>query len=125
MRFNIVHERTDTVVGETDQVEVAVSVLSGTFGKEFVVIDRWSGVALDRPTPAAVPGAAILTEEQLPWSTIDRFLFKGEKIPAIKLVRELTQLGLGEAKQLVERRVAANAQRAQEQARLDEERRAW
>jgi Ribosomal protein L7/L12 len=125
MRFNIVHERSDTVVGEADQVEVAQSVLSGIYGEMFVVIDKWSGVALDRPAQNAVPGASILTEEQLPWGTIDLLSREGKKVLAIKLVRELTHLGLGEAKDVVDRRVVEANRLAQEQARLDEERRNW
>lgn len=46
----------------------------------------------------------LLTEEQLPWSSIDSLLMQSKKIYVIKLIRELTAFGLGEAKAIADRR---------------------
>jgi len=56
--------------------------------------------AAPRPVPAAVPAAAGLSPEAL--AAIHGELARGNKINAIKLMREATGLGLAEAKQAVE-----------------------
>lgn len=48
----------------------------------------------------------LLTEEQLPWVSIDSLLMQSKKIYVIKLIRELTAFGLGEAKAIADRRDA-------------------
>jgi len=116
MRFNIIHDRLDTVVGQTDHLDIAYSVLGDPLGgSQFIVVDTWTGVAVDRPVNQ--PARGILSPEQLPYNTIDQLIRGSQKIMAIKLIRELAQIGLGEAKQLADLRESA----MKEQALVDDE----
>jgi hypothetical protein len=49
-RFNIIHTRMDTVVGTFEHIDLAQAFLRTPESKDFHVIDRWTGVEVDRPT---------------------------------------------------------------------------
>ena len=103
MRFNIIHTRMDTVVGTLEHIDTVLAFLRDPETKDFHVIDRWTGVEVDRPTVRAAR-TGVLNPDELPFHTIDQMIMASQKIMAIKLIRELTGLGLGEAKAIADRR---------------------
>jgi len=102
-RFNVIHTRMDTVVGTFDHIDLAQAFLRSPETKDFHVIDRWTGVEVDRPAESAAR-TGVLNPDELPFHTIDQMIMGSHKIMAIKLIRELTGLGLGEAKSIADRR---------------------
>jgi len=94
MRYNIVLNHTGTTVATTDHLDVAETLREHS-ALQVRVWDTWTSAYVDAP---------VKTTDNLPWNTIDRFIIQNQKIQAIKLVREVTQMGLGEAKAVVDKR---------------------
>ena len=94
----------DTVLSETEHLDFAEATARyAPF--DVVLLDTYS----HRVIPVARvrwDAEHLLTEEQLPWSSIDSLLMQSKKIYVIKLIRELTAFGLGEAKAIADRRDA-------------------
>ena len=63
-----------------------------------------------KPAKSAKPSGAAPTLETDDLARIEAALARGEKIEAIKLLREATRLGLSEAKDAVERMMAERGQ---------------
>jgi hypothetical protein len=103
MRFNVIHTRMDTVVGTLEHIDTALAFLRDPESKDFHIIDRWTGVEIDRPEVRA-SRIGTLNADELPFHTIDQLIMGGQKILSIKLIRELTGLGLGESKAIADRR---------------------
>lgn len=102
-RFNLVHTRMDTVVGTFEHIDLAQAFLRDPLSADFHVIDRWTGVEIDRPVVRAAR-TGVLSPDELPFHTIDQLIMGSQKIMAIKLIRELTGLGLGESKAIADKR---------------------
>ncbi len=112
MRFNITLN--GITVSETDHLDIAQATVRGS-KLPLKIVDNFTGDVLDVPAEPSVE-----TTGKLPVHFIEDLLFQGKKIPAIKLVRELTNLGLGEAKGVVDRiQDAANARAAGQLDNID------
>ena len=92
MRYTVTHG--SNTVAVTDHLDVA-ELLREHSPYPVRVFDNWISAHVEAP---------VKVTDQLPWSTIDRFIIQNQKIQAIKLVREVTQMGLGEAKAVVDKR---------------------
>lgn len=102
MRYKIMYN--DEVVAEALYCDLAEAAVRNS-PVEVTLVDEWSGKTLSVSTDAVQRVQA--TDENpyaLPLSYIRFELMReGRKIPLIKLVRELTGLGLGEAKGIIDR----------------------
>lgn len=103
-RFNVIHTRMDTVVGTFEHIDLAQAFLRDPAARDFHVVDRWTGVEVDPPIIRRTRG--VLTTAELPYSSIDQLIRNGQKILAIKLIRELTGIGLADSKAIADRRGA-------------------
>jgi|SRR6478735_7769738 len=92
MRYVITLANGQTVA-QTDHLDIAETLREHT-PFPVRVLDNWTNTVVTSP----------VATDNLPWRTIDQFIREGKKIPAIKLVRELTSLSLGEAKGIVDKR---------------------
>ena len=114
MRYEIRHEGRTIAESEYADVAEAAAMHSPV---PVGVLDTFTGQMLQVQRP--VPSAGLLTEEQLPYSTIDQLIRGNQKIMSIKLIRELTGLGLGDSKQIADRRDAMMREQAEARADAD------
>ena len=88
-------------------VDEIISAINGLTVLELVELkdklqDQWGVTAAAPVAVAAMPGAAAVEEEEKDSFNVVLVEIGAEKIQVIKAVREVTNLGLKEAKELVE-----------------------
>ena len=94
------------MAGNLDQIVEQLSTLSVLEAAELVkkLEEKW-GVSAAAPMAMAMPGAAVAAAEPVEEKTEFDVVIKdpgAKKIDVIKVIRKLTQLGLGEAKAMAE-----------------------